>query len=221
MVGELNKGFEAALYGVSLGRIYNSARAVGYGRWAIELALNYKHAKPSARTSRAIRRFFSPCRIRHKVACGTYGNQCATLLDQGQPAIKELSMTKAYSVQVGYAAVDQTMQTHGAMSFTNEIGLTEAWHALRIVNVADGTNEILNRTIAQRLLKEISISDARLQVIFAAPSSRRAYPQVPIGSIVEAIFGRTVSSSKNHSLNWPLAFLETEDVAAVPYHQLL
>ena len=27
------------LYGVSLGRIYNSARAVGYGRWALELAL--------------------------------------------------------------------------------------------------------------------------------------------------------------------------------------
>ena len=37
--------------------------------------------------------------------------------------------------------------------FTNELGLTEAWHSLRIVNVADGTNEILNRTIAQRLLK--------------------------------------------------------------------
>ena len=40
-----------------------------------------------------------------------------------------------------------------AMGFTNELGLTEAWHALRIVNVADGTNEILNRTVAQRLLK--------------------------------------------------------------------
>ena len=50
-------------------------------------------------------------------------------------------------------AVDRAMQTHGAMGFTNELGLYHAWHALRIVNVADGTNEILNRTIAQRLLK--------------------------------------------------------------------
>ena len=41
VVGELNQGFAAALYGVSLGRIYNSARAVGYGRWAVELALEY------------------------------------------------------------------------------------------------------------------------------------------------------------------------------------
>ena len=62
-------------------------------------------------------------------------------------------MAKTYSVKAGYAAVDQAMQTLGAMGFTNEIGLVEAWHALSIVNVADGTNEILNRTIAQRLLK--------------------------------------------------------------------
>ena len=62
-------------------------------------------------------------------------------------------MTKAYSVQIGLKAVDRAIQTHGAMGFTNELGLTEAWHALRIVNVADGTNEILYRTISQRLLK--------------------------------------------------------------------
>ena len=81
------------------------------------------------------------------------GLNAALLLDQGAPAIKELSMAKAYSVQVGYRAVDRAMQTHGAMGFTNEVGLHHAWHSLRIVNVADGTNEILNRGIVQRLLK--------------------------------------------------------------------
>lgn len=40
-----------------------------------------------------------------------------------------------------------------SMGFTNELGLTEAWQALRVVNVADGTNEILKKTIAQRLQK--------------------------------------------------------------------
>jgi len=37
--------------------------------------------------------------------------------------------------------------------FTNELGLSEPWHSLRLVNVADGTNEALYRTISQRLLK--------------------------------------------------------------------
>jgi len=81
------------------------------------------------------------------------GLNVATLLDQGAPAVKELAMTKAYSVQIGFKAVDRAMQTHGAMGFTNEVGLHHAWQALRIVNVADGTNEILNRGIVQRLLK--------------------------------------------------------------------
>jgi acyl-CoA dehydrogenase len=43
------------------------------------------------------------------------------------------------------------MQTFGGMGLTNEVGLVHAWQDLRIVNIADGTNEILARTIAQRL----------------------------------------------------------------------
>ena len=156
VVGELGEGFAAALYGVSLGRIYNSARAVGYGRWGIETAIEY------AKTREA---FGNPISNYQAVtfplaesatelhAAHLMGLNASMLLDQGQPAIKELSMCKGYSVQVGFRALDRAIQTHGAMGFTNELGLTDAWHSLRIVNVADGTNEILNRTIAQRLLK--------------------------------------------------------------------
>ena len=81
------------------------------------------------------------------------GLNAAGLLDQGAPAVKELSMTKAYSTEIGVRAVDRAMQAHGAMGFTNEKHLVGAWHSLRAVNVADGTNEILRRTIAQRLFK--------------------------------------------------------------------
>jgi acyl-CoA dehydrogenase len=156
LVGQLDNGFAAALYGVSLGRIYNSARAVGYGRWAVERALDY--AKTREAFGSAIAEYqgvtFPLAEAATELhAAHLMGLNAAMLLDRGEAAIKELSMAKAYSVQVGYRAVDRAMQTHGAMGFTNELGLTEAWHALRIVNVADGTNEILNRTIAQRLLK--------------------------------------------------------------------
>ena len=41
------------------------------------------------------------------------GLNVATLLDQGHAAIKELSMTQAYSVQVGYKAVDRDPWHHG------------------------------------------------------------------------------------------------------------
>ncbi|HJN50750.1 MAG: acyl-CoA dehydrogenase family protein [Pseudomonadales bacterium] len=156
LIGELHQGFATALYGVSLGRIYNSARAVGYGRWGLEKSLEYTKIREAfGQTISAYQGVTFPL-----AECATelhaahlMGINAGQLLDQGHPAVKELSMTKAYSVQIGLKAVDRAIQTHGAMGFTNELGLTEAWHALRIVNVADGTNEILYRTISQRLLK--------------------------------------------------------------------
>ncbi len=156
LVGKEGQGFAAALYGVSLGRVYNSARAVGYGRWALELALEYAKVREAFGQSIAEYQGVSFPLAESATelhAAHLMGLNASLLLDQALPAVKELSMTKVYSVQVGYRAVDRAMQIHGAMGFTNEIGLTDAWHALRIVNVADGTNEILNRTIAQRLFK--------------------------------------------------------------------
>lgn len=156
LVGELHEGFAMALYGVSLGRIYNSARAVGYGRWALEQALDYASTREAfdqpIANYQGVTFPLADCAMELHAA-HLMGINSATLLDRGERAIKELSMTKAYAVQAGYRAVDQAMQTHGAMGFTNELGLTDAWHALRIVNVADGTNEILRRTIIQRMLK--------------------------------------------------------------------
>ncbi len=156
LVGELDAGFKAALYGVSLGRIYNAARSVGTGRWALEQALDYAATREAFGTKIAHHQgvSFPLAEAATELhAAHLMGLNAAGLLDQGNPAIKELSMAKAYSVQVGVRAVDRAIQVHGAMGFTNELGLTDAWHALRVVNVADGTNEILNRTIAQRLFK--------------------------------------------------------------------
>ncbi|MEC9347864.1 MAG: acyl-CoA dehydrogenase family protein [Pseudomonadota bacterium] len=156
LVGELHNGFATALYGVSLGRVYNSARAVGLGRWALELALEYSKAREAFGTTISEYQGVTfPLATSAMELHGAHlmGLNVTKLLDAGEPAIKELSMTKTWSVETGVRAVDRAMQTHGAMGFTNEVGLVDAWHALRIINVADGTNEILRRTIVQRLLK--------------------------------------------------------------------
>ncbi len=156
LVGELNNGFSAALYGVSLGRIYNSARAVGLGRWSVELALEY--AKTREAFGKTISEYqgvsFPLAEAATELhAAHLMGLNATKLLDQGHPAIKGLSMTKVYSVQIGLKAIDRATQAHGAMGLTNEVGLAEAWQYLRIINIADGSNEILTKTIAQRLLK--------------------------------------------------------------------
>lgn len=154
VVGPLHEGFRIALLGVSLGRVYNSARAVGQARWALEKAVAYAAQREAF--GRPIAEYqgvaFPLARAATEVhAAHLMGLNAAMLLDQGSRAVKELSMAKTYAVQVGLAAIDTAIQTHGGIGLTNELGLIHAWQDIRAVNIADGTNEILARTIAQRL----------------------------------------------------------------------
>jgi acyl-CoA dehydrogenase len=155
LVGELHEGFKIGMLGVSIGRIYNSARAVGLGRWAMELALAYaKQRKAFGNPISEYQGVTFPLAdsAMELHAAHLMALNAAALLDRGERAVKEVSMAKAYAVQAGVRAIDRAMQTHGAMGFTNEVGLVHAYADVRAVNVADGTNEILRRTIAQRLL---------------------------------------------------------------------
>ncbi len=156
LVGALHDGFGLAISGVSLGRIYNSARSVGLARWALDMALEYAatreaFGKPIAEYQGVTFPLAETAMEVH--AANLMGINAALLLDQGDPAIKELNMAKAYAVEIGARAIDRAIQTHGAIGFTNELGLTEAYNIVRSVNVADGTNEVLRRTIVHRLMR--------------------------------------------------------------------
>jgi len=156
LVGPLHEGFRIALLGVSLGRVYNSARAVGLARWALEKAVSYAAQRvafgvPIAEHQGVAFPLAESAMEVH--AAHLAGLNAALLLDRGARAIKELSMAKAYSVEVCLRAVDRAIQTHGGMGLTNEVGLVHAYNTLRIINIADGTNEILRRTIFQQLAK--------------------------------------------------------------------
>jgi alkylation response protein AidB-like acyl-CoA dehydrogenase len=129
LVGTLHDGFKIGLLGVSMGRIYNSARAVGLARWAIEMAVDYaqqRQAFGSAISEHQGVSFPLANAAMEIHAAHLMGINVAQLLDRGERAVKELSMTKSYSVQAATRAVDQAIQTHGAMGFTNELGLHEA-----------------------------------------------------------------------------------------------
>ena len=155
LLGELDRGFKIAMLGVGLGRIYNSARAIGLARWALEQAIDYVKVRETF--GKKIAEYqgvtFPLAESATQVhAAHLMTLNAALLLDRGLPAVKELSMAKMYAVEAGKNAVDRAMQTHGAMGFTNEMYLTEAYTSLRKVNVADGTNEILRHVVAKQLL---------------------------------------------------------------------
>ena len=85
-------------------------------------------------------------------------------------------MAKAYSVQAGLRAIERAMQTHGAMGFTNELGFAEAYHTIRAINVADGTNEILARTIFQRACSAATSTSETLPTDDLRPTTSNTSP---------------------------------------------
>jgi acyl-CoA dehydrogenase len=154
VLGAIGQGFPIAMSGVTSGRLYNSARAVGLGRWALEQATAYAvgreaFGRPVAEHQGVAFPLAESATELH--AAHLMGLNCALLLDSGTQATKELSMAKAFSTEAAVRAVDRAIQVHGAIGFTNELGLVEAFHTVRKACVADGTAEILRRAIARRL----------------------------------------------------------------------
>jgi alkylation response protein AidB-like acyl-CoA dehydrogenase len=155
LIGELHKGFAAAMLGVNIGRVYNCARVVGLGRWALEMALEYvkirqTFGRPIAEYQGITFPLVSSAMEIH--AAHLMSLNAAQLLDDGYRALKELAMSKTFAVEAGVRALDRVIQAHGAIGMTNELGLTDAFLMLRKLKIADGSNEIMRRIIVKEML---------------------------------------------------------------------
>jgi acyl-CoA dehydrogenase len=155
LVGELDAGFKLALKGVGIGRTYNSARSVGLARWALEKATEY--AKIRVTFGQPIANYQGVSFALAESAMDVHAAWLMALdlgerLDRGERAIGEMAMAKAFCVEACYRVYERSMQICGGMGLTNEVGLYRGWHQARILKLADGSSEILRRTIANRLL---------------------------------------------------------------------
>lgn len=152
VVGNVGDGLRLAMAGVSEGRLYNSARAVGLSRWALATAVDYARSrvtfgKPIIENQGVSFPLAESAMEIH--AARLVGLDCARRLDGGERNRTLLSMAKALSTETAVRVIDRSVQVHGAMGFTNEVGLSEAWQQVRRICVADGSAEMMRRQIAR------------------------------------------------------------------------
>ena len=152
VVGTVGDGLRLAMAGVSEGRLYNSARAVGLARWALAAAAEYASqrvtfGRPIIENQGVSFPLAESAMEVH--AARLVGLDCARRLDRGERDRTLLSMTKALSTETAVRVIDRSVQVHGAMGFTNEVGLSEAWQQVRRICVADGSAEMMRRQIAR------------------------------------------------------------------------
>jgi acyl-CoA dehydrogenase len=156
LIGNEGEGFKLAMGGVSLGRVFNSGRALGLSRWALERAVDY--AKTRQTFGKPIAEHQGVSFKLADSAMDIYAAKAAATdlterLDRGERPIRELAMSKAICAEAFLRVTDRCMQVCGAMGLTNELEIYKAWHSARAMQLADGSAEILRETIAKRLFR--------------------------------------------------------------------
>jgi acyl-CoA dehydrogenase len=158
IIGTEGDGFRLAIEGVSRGRMYNAGRCVGLARWALERTVAY--ARERRTFGRPISEYQAVSFMLADCALDIYtakqiSEHCARGLEGGPEAawIKEVALSKMHSTEMCHRVYDRCMQIHGGMGLANETKLYDGWMQSRTVRIADGTTEILKRTIATRVLK--------------------------------------------------------------------
>jgi acyl-CoA dehydrogenase len=86
----------------------------------------------------------------HAMRLMTY--DCAVKLDRGDDVRLEISMIKAYAVEMAWEVVDNAMQAFGAMGMTRELPLHLMASRLRTMRIFDGPTEVHMGVIARHVL---------------------------------------------------------------------
>jgi len=160
ILGNLDQGLLSAMAGISEGRLAIASSMVGLAEWALDMSLQYakeRHTfgRPLA-DRQAIQWMLADSAI--EIFNAKYATLRTAELVQEYPStgrvpIKEISIAKAYAVEMCQAVCDRAIQIHGGMGLSNELGLEEAFRIARTLRIPDGTSEMQRRTIAGQLLR--------------------------------------------------------------------
>ncbi|GAC1542107.1 MAG: acyl-CoA dehydrogenase AcdA [Polyangiales bacterium] len=154
-LGELDHGFIDTLQILDKGRISIAALAVGLGRGALELAVQYakdrqQFGKPIA-DFQAIQWMIADCRVEMEAAqLLTY--RAAALADQGKPFSREASMAKLYASEAATRACNRSLQIHGGYGYTREFQIERHLRDAKLCEIGEGTSEVQRMVISRHVL---------------------------------------------------------------------
>lgn len=152
LLGEENRGFYQIMQNFQWERL---AMALGQTSGAQR---TYEYAKRFALERRAFGREIGHFQVwRHRFAdlaseiemsrALTY--HALRLFVHGIPCIREVSMAKYYSSELGFRVADECVQVHGGYGYMMEFAAQRAWRDSRLGPIGGGTTEIMKDVIAR------------------------------------------------------------------------
>ncbi len=154
VLGKRGEGFKQFLITLDGGRIGIGAMAVGIAQAAYDKALQY--SKQRTAFGNSLSHFQA---IQHKLAdmamqielARTMVYKAAWLKDHGRKFTKEAAMAKLYASEIAMSATHQAIQIHGGYGYMREYQVERFFRDARLLEIGEGTSEILRNVIAREI----------------------------------------------------------------------
>jgi alkylation response protein AidB-like acyl-CoA dehydrogenase len=149
------RAFQTAAAGLELARAHTAARSIGLAQAALDHAMKY--AKERVQFGEPISNFQA---IRFKIATMATEIEAARHLmyhtcseiDAGQPAGALTSMVKYFAAEMAERVTSEALQILGGAGYTTLHPIERYWRDARLTKIFEGTSEIQQRIISDRLL---------------------------------------------------------------------
>jgi alkylation response protein AidB-like acyl-CoA dehydrogenase len=159
LIGEEGKAFAAFSRGLETYRAHTAARAIGLARGALEDAMAY--AQQREQFGRPIAEFQA---IRFKIANMATEIEAArqlmyhvcTEIDSGRRCDAEAAMVKLFASEMAERVCSEALQIFGGAGYTKLHAVERYWRDARLTRIFEGTSEIQQRIISDRLLGRAS-----------------------------------------------------------------
>ncbi len=154
ILGERGLGSKIMLATLDGGRLSIAAMGLGLAQGAFEMAMEY--ASKRIQFGRPIRSFqansfkLADMATKIELARSLLYKAC-WLKDNGHPFGKEAAMSKLYTSEIAREIANDSLQIHGAHGLMKENAIERFYRDQRILEIGEGTSEILRVVIARHL----------------------------------------------------------------------
>lgn len=158
LLGQRGQGSKIMLKTLDAGRLSIAAVGVGLAQGAYEMAMQYARKRRQFKRPiieyQAISFKLSDMATKIELARTMLYHACK-LKDSGLPYAKEAAMVKLYSSEMAREVADESLQIHGANGLLQENHIERFYRDQRLLQIGEGTSEILRMVIARYIQQEI------------------------------------------------------------------
>ncbi len=154
LLGEENKGFYYIMNNFQGERLGAALLATAAMEKAVQDAIRYAKERQAFG-----KRLIDQQVWRHKLAehltaieAGKWlAYRAVDLMNQGKPAVREVTMAKLYTSDLSQRVTYDCLQIHGGFGYTTEYPIGRLWTDVRLYSVGAGTSEIMKEILAKDL----------------------------------------------------------------------